>query len=208
MKKLAIIGAGGHGKVVAEIAEKNGWDQIYFFDDKWPNLKKTGHWDIIAKSAELINCNLAIDGLIVAIGNNNIREKKLKFFSNENLEIVSLIHPDTSISDTVNIGRGSVIMAGCIVNSYTTISNGCIINTASTIDHDCLLNDNVHICPGVNIAGGVRIGNNTMVGIGSVIKEQIRVGKHSIIGAGSVVLNDICDDVTAVGTPAITIKKH
>ena len=203
MKRLAILGASGHGKVLAEIAELSGWSEIVFFDDNDALKDKViGVWEVKGNTSALLSTLLTFDGCIVAIGNNKIRSEKIALLQLENANIVTLIHPSAKVSKYSYIKPGSVVMAGVIINPFTKIGLSSIINTGSNIDHDCFLDDYVHISPGVNISGGVKIGLNSWIGVGSSLKQDINIGKKVVIGAGSVVIQNIPDDSIAFGVPA------
>ncbi|MFK5893066.1 MAG: acetyltransferase [Pseudomonadota bacterium] len=202
MNHLAILGASGHGKVIADCAESAGWLAIDFYDDAWPLYNKSSAWSVIGDTQVLI-ANLGnYDGVIVAIGNNVIRlEKQLELVS-YNAPLVNIIHPSAQISRYVELGSGCVIMPGVIINVDSKLGNACIVNTGASIDHDCLLGDAVHICPGVHLAGGVNIGDYSWIGIGANIIQLIKIGPSSIIGAGSVVIKNIKGHCTVAGVPA------
>lgn len=193
--KLTIIGASGHGKVVADIARKNGYDEIVFLDDN-PNIKFCGNYPVIG------NTNNTIDGAaFVAVGNNQIRER-LSY----GRAVVTLIHPNAIISDDVVIGNGTVIMAGAIINSGAKIGNGCIINTSSSVDHDCIIGDFVHISVGAHLCGTVLVGDHTWIGAGATVSNDIIICKDCLVGAGAVVVSNIEKKGTYVGVPARRIK--
>lgn len=202
----AILGASGHGKVVAELAELNGYEKVFFFDDHWPELTHIEHWPVIGNTGSLLQGHASYD-VLVAIGNNNIRHEKLKKLRADGANLVSLAHPSAIVSHYSNLGLGSVIMANAVINPFCNIGDGAIINTGSTIDHDCTLADSVHISPGANIAGGVKIGSRSWIGIGSKVKQQTSIGTDVIVGAGSTVVNDIANNQTVVGTPATVLIK-
>ena len=200
-KKLLIIGASGHGKVVADIALKmNDWQQISFLDDD-ETLKKSLNFDVIGNSKEL---KAYIDewDIFVAIGNNSTREKVQKTLDNLAATIPVLIHPQAVIGEEVEIAKGTVVMGGAIINSSTKVGRGCIINTGATIDHDNFIEDFVHISPGVHLAGTVRIGHGTWLGIGSVVSNNIEIVSRCIIGSGAVVTKNINNTGIYVGIPA------
>lgn len=203
--KLLIIGASGHGKVVADIALKmNKWNNIVFLDDDEDIITSLG-LKVIGKSADAIHKIDEYD-MFVGIGNNQTRQK----IQNE-LELIGanlpiLIHPNSVIGEQVNISSGTVIMAGVVINSCTSIGRGCIINTAATIDHDNTIEDFVHISPGSHLAGKVTVGNGSWLGIGCNISNNISIAEKSIVGAGSVVINDTSPYSTVVGVPAHVIK--
>lgn len=199
--KLLIIGAGGHGHVVAEIALKmNRWSQIAFLD----NNEKRGSalkLDIIGKSDDAFRYIYEYD-LFVAIGDNRIREELHEKLETAGANIPVLIHPQSIVGENVSIGTGSVLMAGSVINCSSKIGKGCIVNTAATVDHDNVIEDFVHLSPGTHLAGNVRVGKGTWIGIGSLVSNNISISSRSIIGAGAVVIKDIITAGTYVGVPA------
>ncbi len=200
MKKLAIIGAGGHGKVVADIAKKNGYEKIFFLDD-CNRDDFLGSYPIIGDTDSVIPEDY---DLFIAIGNAETRRKMTGKFSDRN--IITLIHPDAIIADDVKLGRGTCVMAGAVINPGVAIGEGCIVNTSSSVDHDSVLDDYVHVSVGAHIAGTVMVGDGTWVGIGAVISNNINVCRNCMLGAGTVVVKDILTSGTYVGVPARLIK--
>lgn len=144
--------------------------------------------------------------IIVAIGNNLVRYEFLKKLKKFKASIPYLVHPNAVIGFDVNIGYGTVIMAGVVVNSSANIGNGCIINTNSVVEHDSVVEDFCHVSPGVSIAGNSTIGRKTWLGVGSVVIENIKICENCIIGAGSTVIRNIKDPGVYVGTPVKKIK--
>lgn len=197
MNRLVIVGASGHGKVIADIALKCGYEDIVFLDDD-ESIKECAGFPVIGQTEQVTK----IDGdKVVAIGNAEIREK-----IQNKIKTVTLIHPDAVISRRVEIGEGTVVMAGAVINSDVKIGKGCIINTCASVDHDCVIGDFVHVSVGVHIAGTCEIGNRTWIGIGSVVSNNINICKDCVIGAGAVVIKDLEEKGTYVGGPARKIK--
>ncbi|MGR5452166.1 acetyltransferase [Vibrio sp. PNB22_3_1] len=207
MKRCAILGASGHGKVVAEIAELNGYQHIEFYDDRWPSLTSVEHWNVCGDTAALLATASKYDVAVVAIGHNETRCAKQRELSAAGACFKVLTHPRAVISKYANIHAGTVVMANAVVNPFSQVGASCIINTASTIDHDCKLADGVHISPGVNLAGGVEVRENSWIGIGSQIKQLVVIGRNVTVGAGSTVIGDIPDCQTVVGSPAHILIK-
>lgn len=200
-KKLGIIGASGHGKVIADIAEKNGYKDIFFLDDDIDKNECAG-FPVLGKTDKAIqydDCDF-----IIAIGNAEIRKHILKKTPN----IVTLVHPDAAISRRVKIGRGTVIMAGAVINSDAVIGEGCIINTGASVDHDCIINDYCHISVGAHVAGTCHIGEGTWVGAGAIVSNNIDICCNCLIGAGAVVVKDIDIPGTYIGVPAKIINMN
>ena len=200
MKKLAIIGASGHGKVVADIAEKNGYNQIVFLDDY--STGECAGYPIVGTSQYIEE--LSDFEFIIAIGNNKVRANKQSLLPQD--RIATLIHPLAVISRRVVVNAGTVIMAGAVVNSDVTIGRGSIINTASSVDHDCIIGDFVHLSPGCHVAGNVKIANHSWLGIGTNVINNVVIGPNVIIGAGSTVTNNLPSDHIYIGTPAKKLK--
>jgi UDP-N-acetylbacillosamine N-acetyltransferase len=196
MKSIAIYGAGGHSKVVADIARKNGYHEIIYIDDK-----NTAFINFETFQKEYNNIPL-----VLGIGDNKIRENLYNKCKSSNINIETLIHPTSTLSNNVTIGEGTVIMANVVINADSYIGKGCILNTSCVIEHDNIINDFVHISPKVACAGKVQIGQSTHIGIGSSIIQNITIGSHSIIGAGSVVVEDIDSYTLAYGNPCKHIK--
>lgn len=202
-KKIVIIGASGHGKVVADIAKLNGYDEILFLDDDI-SKKECRQYHVVGTAKDITEYRDY--DFIIAIGNNKIREKISNTLEKENIKQTVLIHPSAVIDDTASIKEGTVIMANAVINASAQIGRSCIINTASSIDHDCIVDDFVHVSPGVCVAGTVTIGKNTWLGIGSTVINNLVICSNCIIGAGSTVIKDIKEEGTYIGSPVRRVK--
>jgi sugar O-acyltransferase (sialic acid O-acetyltransferase NeuD family) len=205
-KYLAIIGASGHGKVIAEIAELLGYE-VLFFDDAYPEKLQVEHWSIKGCFKDFLLAKNSLAGAVVAIGNAQIRESILIQLQSNKIATPTLIHPTAIVSKYANIDDACVVMAGAVINAFATIGKGCIINSNTVVEHDCKLADFVHICPNSAVAGGTIIGERTWVGIGSNVRQMINIGADVLIGAGSVVVKDIPTGQTVVGVPAKALKR-
>lgn len=206
MKKLAIVGAGGHGKVIADIAQASGWKTIVFFDDLSTETNN-GAWPILGNFNTLMATLAEYDGVIVAIGNAEARWLKQSALTNAGAKMITLIHPFSSVSKYAILGSGTVVMPGAVINVGTKVGEACIINTGATVDHDCEIGHASHICPGVNLAGSVNVGSFSWIGIGSSVCQGIRIGSRVLLGAGTVVIWDVENDSKMVGNPARLISK-
>lgn len=198
--KLLIIGAGGQGKVVADVALKmKKWNEVSFLDNK-SNIEPFINCHVIDKSSEALKYIRDYD-LFVAIGNNAAREKIQISLESEGASIPTLIHPSAIVGEQVEMGKGTVVMAGVVINCCTKIGRGCIINTGSTLDHDNKVEDFAHISPGVHMAGTVEVGKRVWIGIGATISNNITIIENCVIGAGAVVVSDIVESGTYIGVP-------
>ncbi len=201
MKKLAIIGASGHGKVVADIALLCGYDEVVFLDDN-PEIKTVGEYSVLGNRQ--MAAELAAKGcdFVVGIGNASIREKIQNEITSKGCNVVTLVHPNAIVAFDVILGIGTVVMAGAVINAGSIIGQGCIINTCASIDHDNIIGDYCHISVGSHTAGTVVMGERSWLGIGAVVSNNLNICNDCMIGAGAVVISDLTEPGTFVGVPA------
>lgn len=198
-RNVVIIGAGGHAKVVADIILAQGDNLVGFLDD---SDEKQGaevfkEYKVIGR---ITDANKYCDCyFIIAIGDNHIREEVVKKMK---VRFCTAIHPRAMVADTVEMGEGTVVMAGAVINPDTIIGKHCIINTSCSVDHDNRIGDFVHISPGARLAGTVSVGNYSWVCAGATIINNISVFDDIIVGAGATVLSNIGESGIYVGTPA------
>ncbi len=210
MKKVIIIGAGGHGRVVLDIIRAAGkYQPIGFIDNNqrlWgkyvDGLKVLGDFSKIEGLADSFD-EL---GAIVAIGDCRIRRRFAEMLVSANIDLINAIHPSANIASTAILGNNVVIAAGAVVCAHCQIGNSVILNTGCIVDHESIISNSVHICPGAKLAGRVIVESGAFVGIGATVIQNIRIGTDAVIGAGAVVIKDVPSDVTVVGVPARIIK--
>lgn len=196
MQKLIIIGASGHGRVVADIAAKCGYKDIVFLDDN-AKIKSCGRYPVAGDSSKAGDLN---GDVIVAVGDPVIRERIQEGIKEERM--TTLIHPDAVLAEDVTVGKGSVVMAGAVINPGSKLGKGCIVNTCASVDHDCRLGKYVHIAVGAHVAGHAEIGDGTWIGAGATVSNDIKICGRCMVGAGAVVVKDIEKAGTYVGVPA------
>lgn len=206
MKQLAILGASGHSKVIADIALSTFWDSVDFYDDAFPDKALVDNHSIHGGLDKLLEKSHFYDGFHVGIGDNRTRLNVLNQLLRLDLPCPNIIAPSAVVSQSASLGVGISIMANVVVNAKTILGNGVILNTSCSVDHDCNIASGVHISPGAHLAGDVSVGICSWVGIGSVIIQGKVIGDDSIIGAGSAVISNIPSSVTAVGVPSKIIK--
>lgn len=202
MDSLVIIGAGGHGKVAAEIAAAK-YRNIVFLDDQ--DLKECAGYPVVGKTSDFKRFLGEYD-FFIAIGNPSIRKQVTELLEKAETSIVSLIHPASVISKSAVIGIGSIVMAGAVLNAEAVTGKSCIINTCASVDHESILGDYVHAAVGAHITGKVRIGENTWIGAGAIVSNNVTICKDCMIGAGALVVKNIDISGTYVGAPAKKIK--
>lgn len=213
MENIVIIGSSGHAKVIIDIVEKENKYSIIGLLDRFREIgEETLGYKIIGKEEDIPNLIVKhnLVGGIIAVGDNWVRKivyEKINSMA-PNFTFVKAIHPSAQIAKNVKIGNGTVIMAGVIVNSNSTIGNHCILNTNSSLDHDCFMDDFSSIAPNVTIGGNVKIGKFSAVSLGANVIPGVTIKEHTVIGAGSLVLKDVPEFVVAYGVPVKVIRKR
>lgn len=196
MKMLAIIGASGHGKVVADIAAGNGYEKIVFLDDK-DGLAECGGYPVVGRSTDALDMDTDV---FVGIGKAETRRRLQE--SLPAARIVTLVHPKAVIAGDVRLGRGTVVMAGAVINPGTVIGEGCVINTCASVDHDCRVGNYVHVSVGSRLCGSVVVGDETWIGAGAVVNNNIHIQQKCMIGSGAIVVSNLEYSGIYVGCPA------
>lgn len=207
--KVIIIGAGGHGQVVADI--------LLQMKASGAELEPIGYLDDNPREVGKVFLGLSVLGpledlqliphaaVIVAIGENRTRERIFKLLERKGERFITAQHPRATIAPDVRVHPGCMIMAGAVVNSGSVIGKNSILNTNCSVDHHCYIGDHVHVAPGSNLGGGVKVGEGVLIGIGSTILPRQKIGPWSIIGAGSLVRDDVTEGTTVAGVPASRI---
>jgi len=204
-EKLVVFGAGGHAKVVIDIIEQQGSYEIagLLDDDLKHQGKRFFGYPVLGTRADLPALFSAqLRHAIVTIGDNASRVAVAALLDQLGWRFASAVHPRASIGRGVEIGPGSVVMAGCVVNADASLGGHVIVNTGATVDHDCRIEDAVHIAPGCHLCGGVSVGLGSLLGAGSIVTPGVRIGAKVIVGAGSTVIRDVPDGARVSGSPA------
>jgi acetyltransferase EpsM len=208
-RRVIVWGAGGHGKVIVDaLLACGGWDVVGLLDD---DEKKVGQKVLgvavhssaagLAESAD----KLKAGSIVIAIGDNYVRDEKFRQAKECGLKPVTVIHPTAHMSRFVELGAGVVILAGATVNPGTVIEDNVCVNTAASIDHDNYLARSCHVYPNATLAGAVRVGEFAYVGSGAVVTPNVVVHKYSYVGAGAVAVKDVREGVIVTGVPAVEI---
>lgn len=194
--EVAIIGAGGHSRSVANLVIDAGFSVLGFFDENVKPGEQILGMDVKPLKDLPENCFI-----VLAVGDNI---KRKEYFQKYSYRIFPepIIHSSAIICHEVSIGRGSLIFAGVVLNACVQIGENCIINTRCVIEHESKVQSHTHISVGVLIAGRVSIGESCFLGIGSVVSDRIQIGESIIVGAGAVVVKSILDPGIYKGIPA------
>lgn len=202
MTDVIIIGASGHGKVIADIILSGGNTLLGFLDDSKAGQTCMG-FPVLGQVKDYVNYPDA--EFVIGLGDAALREKIAA--SMPGVTWHTAIHPAAVVSrHDVTIGPGTVIMANAVVNPGTTIGKHCIVNTAAVVEHDNKIEDFAHISVGARLAGTVSVGKSTWVGIGAVVSNNLTLCGGCMIGAGAVVVRNIAEPGTYVGVPARRLK--
>jgi sugar O-acyltransferase (sialic acid O-acetyltransferase NeuD family) len=200
LSSVAVIGAGGHAKVVISTLRAAGYAVVGAFDDD--PLKRGGNLlgvKILGITADLVNTDYR--AAVIAIGDNATRRNLAERI--KGAEWITVVHPSAFVDPSVKLGQGTVVFAGSVIQPDSVVGDHVIINTASTVDHDCVVGSYAHLAPGVHLAGETHLGNGALLGIGVVVKPGCRIGEWAVVGAGGVVVRNLPANVTAFGVPAV-----
>ena len=205
MKAVIIIGASGHGKVVADIVQKSGDRVIGFLDDNSDIGKVFIGFPVLGTVNDYRKYREQEIQFVIAIGNAEIRERIAQKL--DGARWYTAIHPTAAISDIdVEISAGTVVMANAVINTGTRIGKHCIINSGAVVEHDNRISDFVHISVGAKLAGTVSVGKSSWIGIGATVSNNVDICANCMIGAGAVVIRDIRDTGTYVGVPVERVR--
>lgn len=198
---MLLYGASGHAKVIVSILKAGGQEVKALFDDDLSKKTLSG-----IPVAGIYNPAYSPGtSIIISIGHNGIRKRVANLIEHP---FGKARHPSALIDMSVEIGEGTVIMHGAVVQADAKIGRHAIINTAASVDHDCIVGDFVHIAPGAVLCGTVNVGAGTLIGAGSIIAPNLRIGANCLVAAGSVVTTSIPDGATVRGNPARIIQRR
>lgn len=196
-EKVIIMGAGGHGRVIADILRSSGREVLGFLDDRAISGPDT---NVLGKVEDAPRFKDSAE-FIIGIGDNKTRMEIAARFQGV-LRFATAVHKSAVIAPGVILGEGSAVMAGAVVNVGAVIGSHCIVNTSASVDHDCALSDFVHLSPGAHLAGNVTLGKGAWIGIGGAVINGVTVCPWCIVGAGGVVIKNLETPGTYVGIPA------
>jgi sugar O-acyltransferase (sialic acid O-acetyltransferase NeuD family) len=202
--RVVILGAGGHGAVVAECARAGGQLQPIGFLDDDPALRGTHVLGLPVLDAigTLEALPPEVDGVVLAVGSNRNRGALLELARSRGLDRPVVVHPRAWVSPSAQLAAGTVVVGGAMVNARAVIGPACIVNTAASVDHDCVLGEGVHVAPGARLAGGVKVGARSFIGMGAAVIEGVAIGDGCLVAAGAVVLRDLAPGERVAGVPA------
>jgi sugar O-acyltransferase (sialic acid O-acetyltransferase NeuD family) len=208
--RIFVYGAGGHGKVVADILISNKEKRFAGFVDDRSQLTGTevvgypvlgnGDWLHRQQAKHPV-------AVVLGVGDNDHRRQLARRCAGWDIEILTAIHRMAVVASSARLGRGTVVMAAAAINSEATLGVGVIVNTGAVVEHDVAIGDYAHISPNACLGGTSRLGAASHLGLGAVVLPGVSVGSESIIGAGAVVLKDLPSKIVAVGVPARILRK-
>lgn len=190
-RTLLILGAGGHGKAVAEAALSSGeWQEVIFADDRWPELTQCFGARVVADISGIAGLCGEVEGAVAAIGNNKLRQVWTAAIESAGLTLVSVFHPRSFVSGSAQVGVGSVVMAGAIIGTDAIVDRGAIVNAGAIIDHDTVLGEFAHLGVGVKLAGGVHVGEGAWLQAGCCAGYSVVVENGAVIAPGAVLFQN------------------
>jgi sugar O-acyltransferase (sialic acid O-acetyltransferase NeuD family) len=196
--ELVVVGAGGHAKVVVATARAAGFAVVAVVDDSPARWGELVAGIVVSGPSDPVLQDPGAQ-VVLAIGGNRARRARA---AGARCRFVSVVHPSAIVDDTVQLGPGTVVFAGVVIQPDTTIGAHAIVNTGASIDHDCVLGEAVHVGPGSRLAGNVTLGDEVFLGIGTAVVPSVAIGARTTVGAGAAVIGDLPGDIVAFGVPA------
>jgi sugar O-acyltransferase (sialic acid O-acetyltransferase NeuD family) len=207
MRKLIICGAGGHAREVFQlVADINAttprWQVVAFLvEEAFRKLDRLYDLPVIA-GLEAFGNHLDAHA-VIAIGSPETRRRMAEAIRAENkIEFATLIHPSAWVATRTQMGEGTQIFAGSIINTDVAIGAHVIVNAGGKISHDTIVGDYSSLGPNVTLCGRVRIGSGVDLGATATVIPNCTVGANCRVGAGAVVVTELAAGITAVGSPA------
>lgn len=206
---IIIVGQGGHSQVICDlIFTSTKHNIIGFLDDKYDELTlNNGDFYGPVYTAPILLSRFSSAKLMIAIGNNKVRQRIVDQLDLPSHYYISLIHKSAEVSPTARIGHGTVIMPHAVVNAHSEIGNQVIVNTSAVVEHDNVIGDFAHISPQAALTGNVKIDEGVHIGAGANVIPGIHIGEWTVVGAGATVIGDLPSYQTAVGVPAKLLNK-
>jgi UDP-perosamine 4-acetyltransferase len=204
-KHVAVLGAGGHAKVVAFVLGLSGYHVVAFTDDD-PLLQGRQVLGIPVAGTHEVIPHLGVDAAVVGIGDNYCRQRWYRQLLTWGVPLVNAIHPSALIAQGVVLGQGVAVLARVSINVEAQVGSNAIVNTGAIVGHDCVVGEHAHVGPGAILCGAVRVGALAFLGAGTIVIPSCSIGERSVIGAGTVVLSDVPANVVAVGNPSRVVR--
>lgn len=204
-RALLVLGCGGHGRVVADVALACGYGRIAFLDDA-PG--SSSPFPVLGPMALLEELAHDWPAAVAAVGNNAMRLELFRSLRRAGYETPSIVHPSTVVSATADVGAGVFIAPGAIVNTGARIADAAVVNTGARVDHDCQIGVASHIAPGATLSGGVVVGDRAWLGTGCSVRQDVRIGSDAVVGVGAAVVTDLPEAGTYAGVPARPLRNR
>ena len=198
--RLLILGAGGHGRAVADVAAACGWTVAGFTDRPGADPRVLGD----DQDLPALSRSTGIDAGVIGVGNSALQRRSALFdrLRESGLPIPALVHPRATLSSSARVGPGSVVFPAAVLGAGVTVAENVVIYSGVIVEHDCRIADHAYVSPGAVLSGSVVLEIGAFIGAGAVILPGVTIGKHAVVGAGAVVLTDVQTGETVAGVPA------
>ncbi|PYN37637.1 MAG: transferase [Candidatus Rokuibacteriota bacterium] len=199
-RRLLILGAGGHGRAVADLAAACDWTVAGFTDRPGADPRVLGGDEDLPALAR----SAPIDAGVIGVGNSALQRRAELFdrLRESRLPIPALVHPRATLSSSARVSAGSVVFPAAVLGAGVTVAENVVIYSGAVVEHDCRIADHAYISPGAILSGAVVVEVGAFIGAGAVILPGVTIGKHAVVGAGAVVLADVLAGETVAGVPA------
>lgn len=200
------LGAGGHAKVLIDVARSTGTYEVVGLLDANPGLIGTTVLGVPVLGGDEMLSHVwhehNVDAFFVGVGDNDSRRRLFDLGVGTGIPPATLVHGSAVVSSSAIVGLGCAILAGAVVGVSVRLGVNCIVNSAAVVEHDCVIGDHSHLAPNASLAGSVAVGEAAHVGLGASILGGLVIGSKAVVGAGAVVTSNVGEGTTVVGCPA------
>lgn len=209
MKRVVLIGGGGHARVLISALAELEVDILGIVDPALVPGEKMSGVRILGDESALKQLLPKEVTLVNAVGSSSDLTSRREVYvrlRGKGFDFMKVVHPRAFVAADAKLGEAVQVMAGALIQSNVHIGENAIVNTGSVIEHDCRIGKHVHVASGAVIAGNVIIGDSVHVGCGATVIQGAKVGNESLIGAGGVVIRDVPSKSKVAGVPAREIQ--
>lgn len=201
-ERLVILGAGGHGRAVAALAEECGFRVVGFIDREAGPARP----EVLGRDADVRALFAAgrFEGAVVGVGNAVLARRAglFRLLREAGIAAPPLVHPRAAVARSCRVSAGAVVFPGTVLGAGVEVGDNAVVYSGAVVEHDCRIGEHAYLSPGVILSGAVRVEAGAFLGSGAVVLPGLTIGEGAVVGAGAVVLASVRAGETVIGVPA------